>query len=78
MKLPLTLSLYFGRQFAVAVLVMLFALTLLVALFDFLELLRESAVAPQASFAIVVEIEILRLPWSVMQILPFAVLLVVV
>jgi len=46
-----------------------------VALFDFLELLRESAVAPQASFAIVVEIEVLRLPWSVMQILPFAVLL---
>jgi lipopolysaccharide export system permease protein len=75
MKLPLTLSLYFGRQFAIAVLVMLFALALLVALFDFLELLRESAVAPQASFGIVAEIEILRLPWSVMQILPFAVLL---
>ena len=75
MKLPLTLSLYFGRQFAFAVVVMLFALATLVALFDFLELLRESASAPQASFGIIVEIELLRLPWSFMQILPFAVLL---
>ncbi len=75
MKLPVTLSLYFGRQFAFAVLSMLLALALLVALFDFLELLRESATAPQASFSIVAEIELLRLPWSFMQILPFAVLL---
>ena len=36
MKLPLTLSLYFGRQFAFAVVVMLFALATLVSLFDFL------------------------------------------
>ncbi len=75
MNLPVTLSLYFGRQFALAVTVMLFALATLVALFDFLELLRESALAPQASFGIVTEIELLRLPWSFMQILPFAVLL---
>jgi len=75
MRHPITLSTYFGRQFALAVMVMLFALALLVALFDFLELLRESALAPQASFGIVAEIEILRLPWSFMQILPFAVLL---
>jgi lipopolysaccharide export system permease protein len=75
MRLPVTLSLYFGRQFTAAVLVMLFSLTALVSLFDFLELLRESAVAPRASFGMVLEIEALRLPWSVLQILPFAVLL---
>jgi lipopolysaccharide export system permease protein len=75
MKLPLTLSLYFGRAFAGAVVVMLFALASLVALFDFLELLREAASLPQASFGILLEIEFLRLPWSFMQILPFAVLL---
>lgn len=75
MKLPFTLSLYFGRVFGVAVAVMLFALASLVALFDFLELLRESATAPKASFTTVAEIEILRLPWSFLQILPFAVLL---
>ena len=75
MKLPVTLSLYFGRAFTGAVVVMLLALSGLVALFDFLELLRESAVAPKASFGLVVEIEMLRLPWNCMQILPFAVLL---
>ncbi len=75
MKLPLTISWYFGRQFATAVLAMSAGLTGLVALFDFLELLRESATAPNASFAIIVEIELLRLPWSLMQIIPFAVLL---
>ncbi len=75
MKLPVTISWYFGRHFALAVLAMAAALTALVALFDFLELLRESATAPHASFGIVVEIEMLRLPWSLMQIMPFAVLL---
>ncbi|MBU6449168.1 MAG: LPS export ABC transporter permease LptG [Rhodospirillales bacterium] len=75
MKLPLTISWYFGRHFATAVLAMSAGLTGLVALFDFLELLRESATAPHASFGVLVEIELLRLPWSLMQIMPFAVLL---
>ncbi len=73
--LPYTLSWYFGRIFAGAVVVMLAALSALVSLFDFLELLRESADHPAASFGVVVEMEVLRLPWTVMQILPFAVLL---
>ncbi len=75
MKLPITLSWYFGRHFGAAVLSMTAGLTGLVALFDFLELLRESATAPNASFGVIVEIEFLRLPWSMMQIMPFAVLL---
>jgi lipopolysaccharide export system permease protein len=75
MTIPLTLALYFGRQFALAVLAMLAALSALVALFDFLELLRESATAPHASFGIIVEMELLRLPWTLLQIMPFAVLL---
>lgn len=66
---------YFGRQFAAAVLIMVTALTALSSLFDFLELLRESATAPQASFGIILEMEFLRVPWMVMQILPFGVLL---
>jgi lipopolysaccharide export system permease protein len=72
---PTTLAVYFGRQFAVAVLIMLAALTALVSLFDFLELLREAASAPATSFGIIVEMEFLRIPWMLMQILPFAVLL---
>ncbi len=73
--IPYTISVYFGRQFAAAVVVMLAALTVLVSLFDFLELLREAASAPATSFGVIVEIEFLRLPWMLMQILPFAVLL---
>jgi lipopolysaccharide export system permease protein len=74
-SLPVTLSMYFGRQFAAAVAAMVAALTALVALFDFLELLRESISAPAATFTVVVEMEFLRVPWIMMQILPFAVLL---
>ncbi len=73
--IPFTISVYFGRQFALAVLIMLAALTALVSLFDFLELLRESASTPATSFGIVVEMEFLRAPWMMMQILPFGVLL---
>ncbi len=75
LSIPFTLSVYFGRQFFTAVLMMLAALTSLVSLFDFLELLRESATAPAANFSIIVEMEVLRGPWMLMQILPFAVLL---
>jgi lipopolysaccharide export system permease protein len=70
----LTLSLYIARAFTQAVLGMLAGLTGLAALFDMVELLRRSASHPQATFDIVVEIAVLRLPWIAMQILPFAVL----
>jgi lipopolysaccharide export system permease protein len=73
--IPFTISMYFGRQFALAVAAMLAALSALVALGDFLELLRESATAPAASFGIIVELELFRVPWTLLQILPFAVLL---
>ncbi len=75
MPLAATLSLYVARVFLAAVLGMLVALTGLVALFDFIELLRRSATRPDATFGIVSEIAALRLPWVGMQILPFAVLL---
>ncbi len=75
MPIAVTLSLYVARVFMLAVLSMLAALTGLVALFDFIELLRRSATRPEATFGIVSEIAALRLPWVGMQILPFAVLL---
>jgi lipopolysaccharide export system permease protein len=74
MPFALTLSLYIARVFMLAVLSMLAALTGLVALFDFIELLRRSATRPDATLGIVAEIAALRLPWVGMQILPFAVL----
>ena len=70
-----TLALYIARQFLYAVLAMVAALAGLVALFDFIELLRRSATKPDATFGIITEIAGLRLPWIAMEILPFAVLL---
>jgi lipopolysaccharide export system permease protein len=73
--IALTLSFYVARVFSLATVSMLGALTAVVALFDFIELLRRSAQRPDATFAIVSQIGLLRLPWLGMQILPFAVLL---
>ncbi|MBN8908688.1 MAG: LptF/LptG family permease, partial [Rhodospirillales bacterium] len=71
----LTLSFYISRIFALSVLGMLLALTGLVSMFDFIELLRRSASKPEATFGLVAQIAGLRLPYVAMQILPFAVLL---
>ena len=54
---------------------MLLALSGLVAMFDFIELLRRSIAKPDATFGLVGEIAALRLPYIAMQVLPFAVLL---
>jgi lipopolysaccharide export system permease protein len=75
MGIAATLSLYIARVFMLAVMGMLAGLSLLVSLFDFIELLRRSTTRPDATFGIVSEIAALRLPWVAMQILPFAVLL---
>src|SRR6202051_2433941 len=75
MTATLTLSLYIVRQFALAASGMLLALSGLVAMFDFIELLRRSASHPEVSFGTVSQIAALRLPYVAMQILPFAVLL---
>jgi lipopolysaccharide export system permease protein len=75
MKPPITLSIYIARQFLGAVIGMLLALSGLVALFDFIELLRRSVSKPDATLGLVSEIAALRLPYIAMQVLPFAVLL---
>src|SRR3954469_21112200 len=75
MTAALTLSLYIVRQFALAVTSMLLALSGLVSMFDFIELLRRSASRPDVSFGLVAQIAALRLPYVSMQILPFAILL---
>src|SRR5271165_1248765 len=75
MTAALTLSLYIVRQFALAVSGMLMALSGLVSMFDFIELLRSSASHPEATFGLVSQIAALRLPYVAMQILPFAALL---
>ncbi len=75
MNPPLTLSGYIAKQFTLAVIAMLLALSGLVAMFDYIELLRRAASRPDVTFGLVSEIAALRLPYIAMQILPFAVLL---
>ncbi len=73
--MALTLSAYIARQFTLAVLAMLGGLCGLVMLFDYIELLRRAATRPDVSFGLVTTIALLRLPYWLLQILPFAVLL---
>src|SRR3954449_12206700 len=68
-------AIYVARRFLGSTLAMLAGLTLLVALFDFIELLRRAATRPDAGFALVAQIAALRVPFVVLQILPFAILL---
>jgi lipopolysaccharide export system permease protein len=75
MVLTPTLTGYVARGFFGVTLAMLMALTGLVALFDFIELLRRAATRPDVGFATPLEIAALRLPFVAMQILPFAILL---
>ena len=75
MVLTPTLGAYVARGFATMTLAMLVALTGLVALFDFIELLRRAATRPDVGFTLPLEIALLRLPFVALQILPFAILL---
>jgi len=75
MTLTPTLTLYVARGFLGATLIMLAALTGLVALFDFIELLRRAASRPDVGFDIPATIAALRLPFVALQILPFSILL---
>lgn len=75
MAFSYTLSAYIARRFAAMSLALVAALAGLVALFDFIELLRRAATRPEATFGLVASIASLRLPFVVLQILPFAVLL---
>ncbi|MBU8539124.1 LPS export ABC transporter permease LptG [Falsiroseomonas tokyonensis] len=75
MVLTPTLTGYVARGFLLATLLVMAALTGLVALFDFIELLRRAATRPGVGFSIPLEIAAMRLPFVALQILPFAILL---
>ena len=75
MTMALTLNYYVSRRFLTAALAMLAALTGLVSLFDFIELLRRAASRPEVTLGLLTEIASLRLPYIAMRLLPFAILL---
>jgi lipopolysaccharide export system permease protein len=75
MKLPLTLSLYIGRQFFASILYTLLVIFALIGLIQLIELVRQaSQVSGGIAFTTVLEMTIMRLPSSAQKIYPFAIL----
>ncbi|HEY7457719.1 MAG TPA: LPS export ABC transporter permease LptG [Xanthobacteraceae bacterium] len=70
-----TMGRYFGRRFLGAVLIVFISCAGLIALVDFLELTRRFGDRPNASFASISYLVMLRLPAFTEQLLPFAVLI---
>lgn len=70
-----TISIYIARQFCFASISMILALTALVSLFDFIDLLRRVATKPHVSTSIATSIALYHIPNFCMQILPFGILL---
>lgn len=70
-----TLARYAGRRFTLTTCLTLLALTGLISLFDFIDLLRRAAAHPEAGLSHVLEITALHVPYYVIYILPFAILL---
>ncbi|NVN12488.1 LptF/LptG family permease, partial [Nguyenibacter vanlangensis] len=75
MTVSVTLSFYIARQFTLAVMAMVLSLTGLVSLFDFIDLLRRAATRPNVPTSLVSEIAGLHVPYFMIEILPFGVLL---
>jgi lipopolysaccharide export system permease protein len=74
MRLPVTLSVYIGRQFLAGIAVTLAGMLVIVALGDLVELIRRTADV-KAGFGVIMEMLLLKLPDTGTRILPFAVLI---
>lgn len=74
MYLSATLTGYVARQFASAVLAMVLIMAAVIFLVDSVELLRRASSKPDATFAIVIGMSLLKLPNMIEQSLGFAVL----
>lgn len=75
MNLPLTLSLYIGRQFFMAILYTLAILFVLMGLIQMIELVREASETPGGvPFMVIIEMAVLKLPSTGQKIYPFAIL----
>ncbi|MGQ0663217.1 MAG: LPS export ABC transporter permease LptG [Pseudomonadota bacterium] len=74
MRLSPTLSIYIGRQFALAFAGVFGALLAVVFLFDVVELLRRATGKADTTIDIVIRMSLFKLPHLAQQLLPFAVL----
>jgi lipopolysaccharide export system permease protein len=76
MRLPITLSIYVGRQFLLAVLSTLAVMIAIIGLIELLEVLRRASNAPRSiPFQVVLEMVLLKLPTLAEKIYPFAFLI---
>lgn len=76
-RLPLTLSLYIGRQFLMGIALAFFGMLVIVALGDLVELIRRTAdlqAGREVPLTVIVEMLLLKTPFTGIRILPFAVL----
>lgn len=73
-RLPITLSFYIGRQFLAACGLVLGVFSIITVLIDGMELIRR-AYNKDVPFAAIVEMVLLKLPYMMQEIIPFAVLL---
>lgn len=74
MRLPFTLSYYIGKQFLIAIAMVLGIMLVIVALGDLVELIRRTAEV-KVGFPVVLEMLFLKVPDTGSRILPFAVLI---
>ena len=72
--IPLTMSKYIIRHFMVGVGIILSVLITLILVFDSLEVIRR-AYAKDVPFGIILNMVVLKLPYTLQEILPFAILL---
>ena len=75
MRLSSTLSSYIGRQLLIGVGIALFALCVLIFLFDVVELIRRSASKPDVTIGIVLQLALLHMPYMIQRVIPYAVLI---
>ncbi|WP_298720745.1 LPS export ABC transporter permease LptG [uncultured Ferrovibrio sp.] len=74
MRQSLTLSMYFGRHYFMAILTVFIVLAVLAFSFDTVELLRRASKVPDAPLGLVLEMSLLKLPSLLSKLFPFAVL----
>lgn len=74
MRLPFTLSVYIGRNFALTIVFTLLALSSLTLVIDSIELIRRASSRENIPIGIVLEMALMRLPHQMDKMLPFAVL----
>jgi len=75
MRLPLTLSLYFGRHFLYAILATIGVVLAIVGVIELLELVRRTADAPRpVPFSVIIQMMLLKLPTTAEKIYPFTIM----